>query len=243
MRRWILTAFALLLGTAAYAEEPLDIVVFGATGEVGTHIVQEALDRGHRVTAVSRRPESVEKEHENLGVVKGDLLDADSVSSIVAGKDVVVVSVRGVIGKSGAPESALQFLAAERLVDALYPMGESGPYLIHVGGSGSLEVEPGKLFAATLPTIALPKGLEIEILGQILALEFFGKVDDVRWTYATPPKNFTNGKRTGVFRLGGKQAIEDNRGRTRLSRADFAVALIDEAEKQQHVRQQFSVAY
>lgn len=234
---------ALLLCATAHSQESLDIVVFGATGEVGTHIVQEALERGHRVTAVSRRPESVETKHDNLTVAKGDLLDAESVSSIVSNKDVVVVSVRGVIGKSGTPESALQFLAAEMLVDALYPMGESGPFLIHVGGSGALEVEPGKLFAATLPTIVLPKGLEIEIVGQILALEFLRKVDDVRWTYATPPKNFTNGKRTGVFRLGGKQALEDKRGRTRLSRADFAVAVIDEAEKQQHVRRQFSVAY
>lgn len=244
MRQRILTALVLLfLGVAAHAEDSLDIVVYGATGKVGTHIVQEALDRGHRVTAVSRRPESVEATHDNLTVVKGDLLNPGSVSEIVAGTDVVVVSVRGVIGDSDAPESALQFMAAERLVDALYSQGETGPYLIHVGGSGALEVEPGKLYAATLPTIALPRGLEIEILGQILALEFFGKVNDVRWTYATPPKNFTNGKRTGVFRIGGRQAIEDRRGRTRVSRADFAVAVIDEAEQQQHVRRQFSVAY
>lgn len=244
MRRKILAILLLLVAcSGAHAQGSLDIVVYGATGKVGRHVVREALDRGHRVTAVSRRPESVEAEHENLTVAKGDLLDANSVSEIVADADVVVVSVRGVIGDSGTPESALQFIAAEKLVDALYPLGESGPYLIHVGGSGTLEVEPGKTFAATLPTILLPKGLETEILGQMLALEFFGKVDDVRWTYATPPKNFTNGKRTGVFRVGGREALEDHRGRTRLSRADFAVALVDEAEQQQHLRQQFSVAY
>ena len=87
------------------------------------------------------------------------------------------------------------------------------------------------------------KGLEVEILGQILALEFYRKVDDVRWTYITPPKNFTNGPRTGAFRIGGNQALQDDRGRTRISRADFAVALIDEAEQAQHIRKQFSVAY
>ncbi|NCF16574.1 MAG: hypothetical protein GWP62_14790, partial [Gammaproteobacteria bacterium] len=113
----------------------------------------------------------------------------------------------------------------------------------HVGGSGSLEVEPGILFAETLPTILLPKDLEVEILGQILALEFFGKVDDVRWTYVTPPKNFTNGPRTGVFRIGGDRALEDSRGRTRVSRADFAVALIDEAEQATYIRERISVAY
>ena len=233
----------LLLAGSGYADDSLNIVIYGATGEVGSHIVHEALERGHRVIAVSRNPAQVELQHSNLSVVKGDLLDRASVAGTVAGKDVVVVSVRGVIGDSGAPDSALQFMAAETLVDALFMMGSTAPRLIHVGGSGSLEVEPGVLFAATLPKILLPKNLEIEILGQILALEFFRKVDDVNWTYVTPPKNFTNGPRTGVFRIGGDQALTDSRGRTRISRADFAVALINEAEQAKHPRQRISVAY
>ena len=225
------------------AEQPLDIVIYGATGEVGSHIVQEALDRGHRVTAVSRRPEQVDMQHDNLSVVKGDLLDKASVTEIVTGKDVVILSVRGVIGDSGSPESALQFIAAEMLIDAVFQQGDRAPRVLHVGGSGSLEVEPGVLYAAKLPKILIPKNLEVEILGQLLALEYYHKVDDVKWTYVTPPKNFTNGPRTGVFRIGGSRALQDDRGRTRVSRADFAVALIDEAEQARHVREQISVAY
>ncbi len=242
MRRFIIPCL-LLTAIAASADDALDIVIYGATGEVGSHVVTEALNRGHRVTAVSRNPDRVELQHDNLSVVKGDLLDNGSVATIVAGKDVVVVSVRGVIGNSGSPESALQFLAAENLVDALFRMGNDAPRLLHVGGSGSLEVESGVLFAEKLPKIALPKGLEIEILGQILALEFLRKVDDVNWTYVTPPKNFTNGPRTGEYRIGGDKALEDSRGRTRVSRADFAVALIDEAEQAKYPRQRISVAY
>ena len=244
MRAALLTGLALLLtSSAAHAGEALDIVVYGATGEVGSHVVREALDRGHHVTAVSRHPATVETRHANLAVVKGDLLDKASVAATVAGKDVVILSVRGVIGDSGAPESALQFIAAEMLVDVLFRMGDSAPRLLHVGGAGSLEVEPGVLFAEKLPKILLPKNLEIEILGQILALEFYRKVDDINWTYVTPPKNFTNGPRTGIFRIGGDRALEDDRGRCRLSRADFAVALIDEAEQAKYPRQRISVAY
>ncbi len=243
MRQLIFACVALLLAASVgRADEPLDIVIYGATGEVGSHVVQEALDRGHRVTAVSRQPEQIQKRHDMLSVVKGDLLDKASVTEIVTGQDVVILSVRGVIGDSGWPESALQFMAAEMLVDVLFLQDEA-PRLLHVGGSGALEVEPGVLYAAKLPTILLSKGLEVEILGQILALEFYGKVDDVKWTYVTPPKNLTNGPRTGVFRIGGSQALEDDRGRTRVSRADFAVALIDEAEQATHLRQQISVAY
>lgn len=241
--RFIVGYLVLLLPAAgAHAAEPLDIVVYGATGEVGSHVVQEALDRGHRVTAVSRNPATVEMRHANLSVVKGDLLDRASVAATVAGKDAVILSVRGVIGDSGSPESALQFLAAEMLVDVLFTLDDA-PRLLHVGGSGSLEVEPGVLFAQKLPKILLPKNLEIEILGQILALEFYRKVDDVTWTYVTPPKNLTNGPRTGVFRVGGDRALVDSRGRTRLSRADFAVALIDEAEQARYPQQRISVAY
>ena len=235
-------ALILSAGTG-HADGGLDIVIYGATGKVGSHVVQEALDRGHRVTAVSRRPEQVEMQHDNLSIVKGDLLDKASVTEIVTGKDVVILSVRGVIGDSGWPESALQFMAAEMLIDAVFQQGDRAPRLLHVGGSGSLEVEPGVLYAAKLPKILIPKNLEVEILGQILALEFYRKVDDVKWTYVTPPKNFTNGPRTGVFRIGGSRALQDDRGRTRVSRADFAVALIDEAEQARHVREQISVAY
>lgn len=244
MRRMLLACLATLLAAGtAHAGEALDIVIFGATGEIGSNALREALDRGHRVTAVSRDPAQVEMQHSSLFVVKGDLLDRDSVAGIVTGKDVVIVSVRGVIGDAGTAESALQFIAAETLVDVLFRMGESAPRLLHVGGSGSLEVEPGVLLAEKLPKILLPKGLETEILGQVLALEFFRKVDDVNWTYVTPPKNFTNGPRTGVYRIGGDRALEDERGRTRVSRADFAVALIDEAERARHPRQRISVAY
>lgn len=244
MRATLFIGLALLLTTgAAHAGEALDIVIYGATGEVGTHVVREALDRGHRVIAVSRNPAQVGMRHANLSVVRGDLLDTASVTETVAGQDVVILSVRGVIGDSGAPQSALQFIAAETLVDVMSAMGGSAPRLLHVGGSGSLEVEPGVLFAEKLPKILLPRNLEIEILGQILALEFYGKVDDVNWTYVTPPIKFTNGPRTGVFRIGGDQALEDDRGRCRLSRADFAVALIDEAEQAKYPRRRISVAY
>ena len=244
MRQVIFAYLAIILTAGAgHTDRALNIVVYGATGEVGSLVVQEALDRGHRVTAVSRNPNQVEMQHENLSIVKGDLLEKSSVTETVTGQDVVILSVRGVIGDSGSPESALQFIAAETLIDVLFRQGDRAARLIHVGGSGSLEVEPGVLFAEKLPKILLPKNLEVEILGQILALEFYRKVDDVRWTYITPPKNFTSGPRTGVFRIGSDRALQDDRGRTRVSRADFAVALIDEAEQARYVRQRFSVAY
>lgn len=220
----------------------LKILVYGASGKVGTHVVEEALNRGHIVTAVSRHPASITRSDPHLSVARGNILDAVSVADLVAGQDVVIVSVRGVIGTTGNPEETVARIGVENVVDALRAEGSGKARLIHVGGSGSLEVAPGKLYADTLPKLFIPKNLETEIAGQVLALEYLRAVNDVDWCYATPPKNFTNGKRTGKYRVGGDRVLKDKWGRSRVSRADFAVALIDEAESDAHPRQRVSIA-
>jgi putative NADH-flavin reductase len=240
---------AVLLAQASYASEDippregLEILVYGATGKVGSYVVDEALARGHKVTAVSRDPSQIERQHPNLKAAAGDLLDADSIAQLLSGKDVVITSVRGVIGEKKDGRSSLQYIAVVNVVEQLRQMGDAAPRLIHVGGSGTLEVEPGVIYADKIPGLLVPKGLEIEIEGQILALDYLAAIDDIEWSYATPAKNFTNGKRTGVFRVGGDQALEDSRGKTRISRADFAVAILDEAELETHTGRRFSVAY
>ncbi|MDH3372046.1 MAG: NAD(P)H-binding protein [Gammaproteobacteria bacterium] len=240
----ILVALAVIcLASGAAHSDELRILVYGATGKVGTHVLDEALARGHSVTAVSRDPSSIQKRHPKLIAAKGDLLDSDSIASLVAGQDVVVISVRGILGKSKKPENALQRLAVEKMVGVLRNLGDAAPRLIHVGGSGTLEVKPGVIWADKIPKLFVPKSLEAEIQGQVLALEYLRTVTDVKWTYATPAKNFTNKERTGIFRIGGDALLEDKRGRSRISRADFAVALINEAENAAHVRERFSVAY
>ena len=237
--------FVLLICGVTNAQQPESqrILVYGATGKVGTHVLEEALQRGHVVTAVSRDPSRITKQHENLLVVAGDLLDMQSIELLVEDKDVIVVSVRGLIGKDKKPENSLQYIAVRNIAQHLSIIGDGAARLIHVGGSGSLEVEPGVLYADKIPKVFLPKGLELEIQGQVLTLEYLRSLNDVDWSYATPAKNFTNGERTGEFRIGGDALMEDDRGKSRISRADFAVALIDEAEKAEHVRQRFSVAY
>ena len=245
MRKWLIgkLAFFLLLASLATQAEELQILVYGATGKVGTHVVDEALQRGHTVTAVSRDPSRIQKQHPNLTAARGDLLDADSIASLGAGKDVVIISGRGILGKSKRPEDALQRVALEKVVNVLREVEGGAPRLIHVGGAGTLEVAPGVIYADKIPKLFVPKSLEAEIQGQVLALEYLRTVTDVDWTYATPAKNFTNGKRTGEFRIGGDVALVNKNGRSRISRADFAVALIDEAEKADHVQKRFSVAY
>jgi len=237
-----------LMLEAGYAAEEagtdsLRILVYGASGKVGTHVVDEALNRGHVVTAVSRDPSRITQVHDHLSAVQGDILDTESISILAADQDVIIISVRGVVGKTKDPANAVPRIGVEKVVDVLREFKHCAPRLIHVGGAGALEVNPGVLYADTIPKIILPRKLEVEIAGQVLALEYLKTVNDVSWSYASPPKNFTNGKRTGIFRIGGSQLLENSRGRSRVSRADFAVALIDEAESDEHAMQQFSVVY
>ena len=219
MRKLLQTyCFALLALGLLLAPGPLSaqdvtksfkILIYGATGKVGSQAVNEALDRGHVVTAVSRDPAGITQTHDRLKAVKGDVLDPESVTSLVAGQDVVIISVRGVLGKSKDPRDAVPYQAVETVVSALRDISEPAPRLIHVGGSGSLEVKPGVLWADKLPLSIIPRKLRVEIKGQVLALDYLRTVTDVDWSYATQAKNFTNGKRTGVFRIGGDQLLEN----------------------------------
>lgn len=253
MRKFLLyMCFAFLTLLLSYAPDGVaaqdnskkfKILIYGATGKVGSQTVIEALNRGHVVTAVSRDASRITQTHDRLSAVQGDVLDPESVAGLVSGQDVVIISVRGVLGKSRKPEDAVSYKAVETVVDVLRAAGDTTPRLIHVGGSGSLVVKPGVTFADTLPMIFIPRKLQVEIEGQALALEYLRTVTDVNWTYATPAKNFTNGERTGIFRIGGDQLLESSSGRSRISRADFAVALIDEVENAKYIQHRFSVAY
>lgn len=228
---------ALLVADVASAGDAR-ILVYGATGRVGSRVVTEAGNRGYDVTAVSRT--------QVAGMSQGDILDANSVHELVTGQDVVVVAVRGSADGSNDPEQAVQRVAAEVLVSALRELGTDAPRLIYVGGAGSLEVKPGVNYADTLGGLAkamMPASAEQEIAGHVLTLAYLRTVDDVRWTYISPAKKFGPGKRTGQYRIGGDQMLLDHKGKSKISMEDFAVALVDEIDNGTYLNERISVAY
>lgn len=246
-RSWLLI-FAVAISMAcgiAYAGEPRNtgataykVIVYGATGRVGSRVVAEATSRGHVMTSVSRG--------QSPGTVQGNVLDPGSVRDLVSDQDVIVVSVRGSADGSKNPEQAIQRVAAEVIVGVLRDLGDSAPRLIYVGGAGSLLVKPGVTYADTLGGFAkamMPASVEQEIFGHSLTLDYLRTVDDVNWTYISPAKKFSPGERTGDYRLGGDTMLLDRKGKSRISMEDFAVALIDEIERAEHLKKRISVAY
>jgi putative NADH-flavin reductase len=212
------------------------IAVIGAKGTIGSRIVNEAVARGHQVTAVVRDPAGYDAP-EGVAVVAGDVLDPAAVAKAAGGQDVVVSAVGG---GDGPGHSALIEPAARSLVEALRGLGADAPRLIAVGGAGSLETAPGqKVWDAP----GLP-GWLLEIMhAHGDALDFYRTVEDVAWTNLSPAGTIAPGERTGSYRTGTERLVVDEAGESRISAEDYAVAVVDEIERPQFVGARFTVGY
>ncbi|WFB10989.1 NAD(P)H-binding protein [Streptomyces sp. LX-29] len=212
------------------------IALFGANGTIGQRVLDEALSRGHQVTAVVRDPARLTRSHENLGVTTGDVLDPRSVAAAAQGHDVVVSAVGG---GDGPGHLKLIEPAARSLVEGLRTLGADAPRLIAVGGAGSLETAPG---VRVWDAPGLPDWLLQIMHAHGDALEFLRGVTDVRWTSLSPAATIAPGERTGAYRTGTEQLVTDADGESVISAEDYAVALVDEIERPQHIGERFTVA-
>ncbi|MCE4943821.1 MULTISPECIES: NAD(P)-dependent oxidoreductase [Streptomyces] len=213
------------------------IALFGANGTIGSRILDEALRRGHQVTAVVRDPAKVTVTHPALTVVYGDALDSESVTEVAKGQDVVVSAVGG---GDGAGHIATIRPAAEALVEGVRRLRADAPRLITVGGAGSLRKPDGT-------QVWDAEGLPVPLL-QIMhahgdALDFYRTVSDVSWTNLSPAATIAPGERTGSYRTATDDLIVAADGSSRISAEDYAVAVLDEVEEPRHVGERYTVGY
>lgn len=198
---------------------------------IGSRIAAEALRRGHTVTAVLRDPSTLPPE---LHPVRGDALDAASVASAVAGNDVVISAI-------GPKHDEAMSMVIDTTHALIAGAGQAGvERMIVVGGAGSLEVAPGLQLVDTpeFPAAWLPVArAHRDVLG------IYRQQKDFDWTYVSPAAFISPGERTGDYRIGGEQLLVDEKGESRISAEDFAVAVIDEVEKGEHIRERMTVAY
>jgi hypothetical protein len=209
----------------------MNVVVYGATGNAGSEIVKELLRRGHKVTAVARKVDSLKIE-QGLTAKTDDLSKLDAIAAIVTGADAVVSAYAPPADKTDAIVGV-----TEREIAAVKKAGAKR--LLVVGGAGLLEVAPGVTLIKSgyLPAEYLPIATAHE---QALAVL---RKSDINWTYLSPAAYFVPGERTGKFRLGTKELVSDAKGESKISFADYAIALVDEIEKPAHERASFSVGY
>jgi putative NADH-flavin reductase len=230
------TLLYVALLAAPRCAQALEITVIGGNGMIGQRIVAEALARGHEVQMVVRDPAHVKDAPNGVQIVQGDALDETTVAKLAAGQDALVSAVGA--ARAATPDYELYLKAARSLTQALRTLGEAAPRLLVVGGVGSLKDAQGRLLLERAPEDRKP-----EHLGQRAALDFYRTVHDVRWTYVSPPARIAPGERRGAYRRGQDELVVDSQGASAISMEDFAVAIIDEIERPQSIRQRFTVAY
>ncbi|MGH7229976.1 MAG: NAD(P)-dependent oxidoreductase [Nitrospiraceae bacterium] len=213
----------------------MKIALIGATGFVGSAILQEALNRGHEVTAIVRHPEKL-KPHPKLRPQQGDVYNEDEVVRLVAGHDAVISAFNP--GWSNPDIYNQQVQGTRAIIDGVKRAGVKR--LLFVGGAGSLEVKPG---VQSVDTPEFPKEWKQGSLATREALNLLRKETGLEWSFLSPSADLSPGQRTGKFRLGTDQLLQDANGQSRISVEDYAFAMIDEVERPAHIRQRFTVGY
>lgn len=209
----------------------MKIAIIGANGKAGLFLVNEALSRGHDVTAIMRKENQAVDKKAHV-VIKdlfqlsyNDLKDYD-----------VIIDAFG----TWAPESLpLHQTSLKHLADLLR---DKPNRLLVVGGASSLYVDDAHTLRL-LDSDGFPDEYKPLASSMAIAFDALKKCDDVQWTYLSPAAEFiADGVRTGRYLIGGDTLVQNSQGQSQISYADYAIAMIDEAEAAKHVQQRFTVA-
>ena len=201
------------------------IAIIGATGRAGSELLEEALRRGHSVTAIARHASKIPP---RAGLVTRDVdvNDGDALHAALAGHDAVL--------------SAANFstLPAAAIIE---PVKKSGvKRLLFVGGAGSLLLPDG---SKVIDSPGFPDEYRPEATAGGVYLDTLRAEKELDWTFLSPSAEFVEGERTGKFRLGTDRLLINSEGKSWISFADFAIAMLDEVEQPKHSRQRFTVGY
>ena len=207
----------------------MKITVVCAAGKQGSKLVKEALSRGHEVTAVVRQSG---KAPEGAKVIVKDLFDLTL--DDLQNSD-VVIDAFGAWTEDVLPQHSTSL---KHLCDVL---SGTDIRLLVVGGAGSLYVNPEHT-ACLSDSPDFPDAFKPLAAAMAKALGELRQRKDVKWTYLSPAGDFqADGARTGKYILGGEELTLNSKGESVISYADYAIAMIDEAETGKHIQQRFSV--
>jgi hypothetical protein len=233
----VFPAIALLIAGVALAQppqtsgaKPMNILVVGANGMIGSRILAEASSRGHHVIATSRHPEKIAS-GPNVQAEKLDATDRAAFTALARKVDVLVMatSPRG----GGDPVAEAKGVGDTAIAVA----HDTGKRLFVVGGAGSLDLPDGRRVVDTLPPAYRGEATAMRNVLESL------KASDVDWTFFSPAMSISPGPRTAHYRVGTTTVLTDQKGTSRISAEDYADALVNELEKPAHRRSQMTIAY
>ena len=208
----------------------MKIAVLAANGKLGSLIVKEAVERGNDVTAITRDVnKTVAKnfiKRDILDLTENDLKDFD-----------VVITAFGAWTEDTLP---LHKTTVEHLANIL--ASKNTRFLV-VGGAGSLYTDES-LTTQLFTTPDFPADYLPIATNMAKGLEVLRKRNDVKWTYISPAAEFVyDAERKGEYQLAGEVFTVNTKGESKISYADYAIAMVDEAEKGNHINQRISVLW
>ncbi|MCP1505400.1 putative NADH-flavin reductase [Pseudomonas marginalis] len=201
------------------------IAIIGATGRAGSQLLEEALRRGHSVIAIARNTDKLAV-RPGVSVKQVDALDAEALQQAISGSDVVISAAHFATLPASAVIGPVKKAAVKRL--------------LVVGGAGSLLLPGG---TRVIDSEGFPQAYKAEASAGATFLEALRQEQELDWTFLSPSAEFVETERTGTFRLGQDDLLVSHEGRSWISFADFAIAMLDEVETPKHSRQRFTVGY
>lgn len=216
----------------------MKVALIGATGFVGSHILQELINRNYEVTAIARNVDKI-KDKPHVLAVQTDVNDEGRLASALKGNDVVISAYNA--GWEN-PEIYDDFLAGGRHI--LQAVKDAGiKRLIIVGGAGSLKINDE---SRIVDSPDFPAAIKPGALAAADYLEVVKREDELDWTFFSPaiemnPSN--SGTRKGEYRTAIGHPVFDHDGKSILSVEDVAVAIADELENNKFIKQHFTAAY
>ena len=214
-----------------------DVLLIGASGFIGSAILNEALNRGFEVTAVTRNPEKITVENPLLHKVKGDILSKKSLQPLLKGVKNVVCAYNPGWTNPNIFEDTIKGYA--NLIECAKKAKVER--LLIVGGAGSLFVEEGirLVDSGKIPEAILPG---VKAMAMILYdLQINEK--ELDWVFFSPASEITPGARTGKYRLGKDHLVVNANGESRISVEDYAMEMINELDHPKRHRSRFTIGY
>ncbi len=216
------------------------VAVIGATGFVGSHIVEELVNRNQSIKAFARNTDNV-LDSKNVAKVALNVNDVQALATDLKGADVVVSAFNAGWTNPNIYEDYLK--GAKAIEEATKLAGVKR--LIVVGGAGSLYVNDQK----ELQIVDAPDFPEQIKQGALAARDYYNILkqdNELDWTMFSPAPEMhqgTSGERKGTYRLGNDVPVFNAEGRSILSVEDVAVVIADEIENANHIKSRFTAAY
>lgn len=196
---------------------PMKLVVFGATGGIGSQVVEQALAAGHEVTAVDRRPSAITSGHEHLEVIQGDVLELDTIRESIIRKDAVISAI-------GVRNRAPTTVYSEGIANIIHAMKAANVRRILCISAGGLEPGPRWQRWIVKPLLWL---MLKHMYTDLMRMEAVVKTSDLDWTILRP-STLTNGPRTGRYQAVVNQHLAHGFAISRADVADYIIThLID----------------